>query len=80
MFRLYHNEKECELRIEPVGNLSLKESINYDNIIYYNNNYYICNDREKLKYHADMLLEEWKEKASDRLNKVIQTKVKNRYK
>lgn len=80
MFSLYHNKDKCELRIEPIGSLDINKSYNYDYVICYNDCYFICNSRDKLKEMAKVLLKEWQEETKDRFDKLMSTEIKNKYK
>ena len=69
---LYHNKEKMELKIKPSR---LPCNYTYE-VISYNENYYICNNRDKLKEKAEEIKEKWLKEAQERVNILSKIKIK----
>ena len=78
-YYLYHDK---EFKILEIGNLekkSLLVKVLSNEITTYNNSYYVCNDRKKLKEFAEKMKNEWIKRAETELVKLKEMKIKNKY-
>lgn len=80
MYQLYHSEERCELVIEPLKLCIRKKNIEDGKVYYFNDCYFICSDRKVLQEKAKSLKLAWTMRASDRLEKLTNMKVRNKYK
>jgi len=71
MYQLYHNKSEIIIKISKVKKVFNHVKIT-DEIKCYNDNYFLCSDRSKLKIKALELKNEWVIEA-----KILMEKYKN---
>lgn len=79
-YRLVHDKKNYELVIQPIKNDSYLESyIKPGEVVYYNQNIYVSDERKLLKTLAQELKRTWILELQEQLQKLDEMVIKNKY-
>lgn len=78
-YQLEHNKSEFFIQISPMK-VNGSKYIIANQLTYYNEKYYISDNRELLKQKAVELKQQWIDEYTDKLQKSIDMKIKNKYK
>lgn len=82
MFSLYHNKKEIEIRIEKVKDYKkwfLELSCNENEVVRYNDCYYVSNSRKALNDLAKKIKEDWIKEHEELLKKYQNMEILRKY-
>ena len=79
MYKLYHDKRNLDLRIEPLGNLLIDTSKIGEMPTIFNDSYYVCNNRKALKELAQEIKKNWINEYTDLLEMTKHTEIKNKY-
>lgn len=76
MYNLFIDRKNYEMRITKVNNRARHLMIDYtEDVQYYNEFYFVCTDKNKLKEKANEIKQEWQNKIEVDLEKVKNIKI-----
>ena len=77
IYGLYHNKEELKLEIKPFDKT---KSLDRDEVVYWNNRYYLCNKVEPLREMVKVLRSTWIAEFERNIDKLNNEKLKVRYK
>ena len=79
MYELYHSRREKKLEIKPSKNKPFKDDCAIDEVVEYNDYFYLCSDRKLLKKKAEEIKNEWIAEAEKELEQLKEIKIKSKY-
>lgn len=79
-YGLYHNKEKMEITIIKNPNCAINSNDVTDEVIYFNNCYYVSTNRKALMAKAENLREEWIDEAKEVLNKLLSMVIKRKHK
>lgn len=79
MYKLYFSRKDLKIELSPIKNNELMVSRVPDEIVRYNDCYYVCSDRKKLRDKANEIREKWIREVEEELGWLKDLKIKNKY-
>ena len=74
-YELYYNKREGKIEIRSIGIIS-KFMQPTEEVVLYNNCYYICLDKEKLFEKAEEIRRSWIDEAEKYYNDMLNVKIK----
>ena len=77
IYGLYHNKEELKLEIKPFDKT---KSLDSDEVVYWNNRYYLCSEVKPLREMAKVLRSTWTAEFERNIDKLNNEKLKVRYK
>ena len=73
-YELYYNKREGKIEIKPIGIIS-KFMQPTEEVVLYNNCYYVCLDKEKLFEKAEEIRKSWIDEAEKHYNDMFNVKI-----
>ena len=74
-YELYHNKEKGIIEVRVIGSISSFATLTNE-IAFYNNNYYVCLDKQKLFDKAEEIKNKWVTEAEEYYNKMLNVKIK----